>query len=467
MNKGKILIVDDENETCAIFSKILKSDGYWVFTALSANEAFTTVNSIQPDLIFLDVKLPDINGVEVLRKFKKDRLNSIIIMMTGYEDVGSAVESMKLGAYDYLIKPLTLDRLMIIVNHALEKKRMIEEMEGLKNIIQTQWNFNRIIGASKKIQELLQLARKITETDVTVFIRGETGTGKELIARAIHYEGPRKDKKFIPIDCASLPETLIESELFGYTKGAFTGANKDKPGKFEDASGGTIFLDEIGNLPINVQNKLLRVLQEKEVTRLGSKKIIDVDVRIITATNVNLESAVRKGSFKEDLYHRINVFPIIVPPLREREDDVILFSKYFMDRFSLELNKKIEKIDDEVLNIFRKYNWPGNVRELENVIKRAIILTEDKGIILPEHILDEIKNSVYKDKNLHETIAHPDGNKQGSLFKLSKDSKKLIERELIKKTLEETNWNKSETSRRLKISYKTLYNKYKEYDIKK
>lgn len=467
MNKGKILIVDDENEICAIFSKILKEEGYWVFTALSANEAFTTVNSIQPDLIFLDVKLPDINGVEVLKKFKKDRLNSIIIMMTGYENVESAVESMKLGAYDYITKPLTLDRLVIIVNHALEKKRMIEEMEGLKNIIQTQWSFNRIIGTSKKIQELLQLARKITETDVTVLIRGETGTGKELIARAIHYEGPRKDKKFIPIDCASLPETLIESELFGYAKGAFTGANKDKPGKFEDASGGTIFLDEIGNLPINVQNKLLRILQEKEVTRLGSKKIIDVDIRIIAATNVNLESAVKKGSFKEDLYHRINVFPIIIPPLRERENDVILFSKYFMDRFSLELNKKIEKIDDEVLNIFRKYNWPGNVRELENIIKRAMILAEDKGIILPEHILDEIKNSVYKDRNLHETTIHPDGNKQGSLFKLSKDSKKLIERELIKKTLEETNWNKSETSRRLKISYKTLYNKYKEYDIKK
>lgn len=455
MDNTKILIIDDDNEIGNIFSKILKEDGYWIFTAKSANEAFGIVDSNKPDLIFLDIKLPDKNGIEVLRKFKENRLDSIIIMMTGFEDVATAVESMKLGAYDYLVKPIPLERIKIIINHALEKRKLHNEIEELKTKIIGQWSLSRIIGTSKKMQELFQLIQKIIKIDIAILIKGETGVGKELVARAIHYEGDRREKPFVAVDCASLPETLIESELFGYNRGAFTGANKDKPGKFEDANCGTIFLDEIGNLPVNIQNKLLRVLQEKEIIRLGSKKSISVDVRIITATNIDLESAIKKGFFREDLYHRINVFPILVPPLREREDDVILLSKHFLNLFSAELNKKVKDIDIKVLTIFKRYSWPGNVRELENVVKRAVILAEDNGIISFSHIPEKIIQSVNNDKKVEK------------LFELSKSAKKLTEKELIKKILEETNWNKSETARKLKVSYKTLYNKIKEYDIKR
>ena len=251
--------------------------------------------------------------------------------------------------------------------------------------------------------------------------------------------------------------------MFGYNKGAFTGANKDKPGKFEEGNGGTIFLDEIGNLPVNIQNKLLRVLQEREITRLGSRKSITVDVRIIAATNLNIESAVKKGFFREDLYHRINAFPIVVPPLREREDDVILFSKYFMDKFSVELNKKVKSIDNEVLNIFKKYNWPGNVRELENVIKSAIILADENGSIMPEHIPENIRNYPKYDIGSKESPVCLGKTETSDLLQVTKSA----EKELIIKTLKETNWNQSEASRRLKISYKTLYNKIKKYGIKR
>lgn len=454
MSQGKILIVDDEPEIGWAFAKVLGDEGYQILTAKSGKEALAKIEREQPDLVFLDVKLPGMDGLSILSKIKEERHAQLVIMLTGHEEVKTAVEAMKLGAYDYLIKPLPNERLKIIVQHALETMALSRQVNTLSQEIAKRVTLERIIGQSPQMQRVFELVRKVATHDVTVLLRGMSGTGKELIARAIHEESHRREQPFIPIDCATLPETLVESEIFGYEKGAFTGALDRKPGRFELAQKGSLFLDEVGNLSPHVQMKLLRVLQEREVERLGGKSAIPVDVRLIAATNMDLEGLMKRGSFRDDLYYRLNVFTIMLPPLKEREGDLEVLSKYFLDRFNRELNKQVQAFSEETMALMHRYPWPGNVRELENAIKSAVILAEDR--ILPQHFPPQLMNV---------SVQPPTASRSETLKATSKQAAKDAERELIIKTLLSCHWNKAKAARRLGIDYKTLYNKMKAYGI--
>lgn len=462
--KGKILIIDDEPGIGWIFSKILSDTGYKVASSQTGKDGLNKVRSFVPDLVFLDLRLPDKKGVSVLREIKDFNPDILVIMITAYETIQSAVATMKIGAYDYIPKPIPNNRLKIIVDKALETQRLSREVESLKR---GEAPLGEMIGQSEPMQNLFKLIQTVASHDVSVILRGESGTGKELAARAIHNLCKRSDKSFVPVDCATLPETLVESELFGYEKGAFTGAEALKVGKFETANGGIIFLDEIGNLTTHIQVKLLRVLQERKIERLAGKSSIPINVRIISATNRDLEEAVRKGEFRDDLYHRLNVFEIIIPPLRERDDDVVLLAHYFLDKFKKEMDKNVKGFSDEVLNIFTSYAWPGNVRELENTVKSSIILAKDR--ILPEHlpfhITKEIKGGIERNN-----LAQADSKKTFDNLPLKEAKKNItkdLEKRLIEKTLNETNWNKRKTAQILAIDYKSLFTKIKQYNIKR
>ncbi len=463
--KAKILVVDDEPEISWAFAKVLGEDGYEILMAKNGKEALAKVEREQPDVVFLDVKLPGMDGLSILRKIKEERHAQLVIMLTGHEDVKTAVEAMKLGAYDYLIKPLPNERLKIIVQHALETMTLSRQVNTLSQEISKRVTLERIIGTSVQMQRVFELVRKVATHDVTVLLRGMSGTGKELIARAIHEESHRREQPFIPIDCATLPETLVESEIFGYERGAFTGALDRKPGRFELAQHGTLFLDEVGNLSPHVQMKLLRVLQEREVERLGGKSAIPVDVRLIAATNMDLEGLMKRGAFRDDLYHRLNVFTIILPPLREREGDLEVLSKYFLDRFNRELNKQVQAFSEEAMALMHRYPWPGNVRELENAIKSAVILAEDR--ILPQHLPAPLMSASVQPQTPLETssLTGQTAARTETLKVTSKQAAKEAERELIIKTLLSCHWNKAKAARRLGIDYKTLYNKMKAYGI--
>lgn len=448
MKKSKILVIDDEVDVGTLFSKTLPE--YKVFHSLTGSEGLDKLKEENPDLVLLDLVLPDTSGASILRKIKKAYPDMIIIVLTGHAGVESAVEMMKLGAYDYLVKPLPLHRLKIIIDNAMQLRILDQEIKELKRDIAKMVTIDQIITVSKNMQDVLGLVRKAALHDITVLITGESGTGKEMIAKAIHCEGARKKGPFIPVDCATLPDTLIESELFGYEKGAFTGADREKPGKFELANHGTIFIDEIGNLSDNLQIKLLRILQERELVRLGGKNTIPVDVRIVTATNKNLDELVKKGRFRDDLYYRINVFPIRIPSLRERKNDIAPLARYFLERFNKEFSRFIEGISQPALDIFLNYSWPGNVRELENVIKSTVILADDW--IKPEHL-----TALIRPENRIAAVSQ-----NGQL----KDVTKKVEKEMIEKVLAECRFNKRKTALQLGIDYKTLFNKIKEYGIK-
>ena len=464
--KGTILVVDDEPEIGWAFAKVLGEEGLQILTAKNGKEALAKVEREQPDVVFLDVKLPGMDGLSILRKIREKRHAQLVIMLTGHEDVKTAVEAMRLGAYDYLIKPLPNERLKIIVQHALETMTLSRQVNTLSQEIAKRVTLDRIIGQSPQMQRVFELVRKVATHDVTVLLRGMSGTGKELMARAIHEESHRREQPFIPIDCATLPETLVESEIFGYEKGAFTGALDHKPGRFELAHQGTLFLDEVGNLTPHVQMKLLRVLQEREVERLGGKERIAIDVRLITATNMDLEGLMKRGAFRDDLYHRLNVFTIVLPPLREREGDLEVLSKYFLDRFNRELNKQVQAFSEEAMALMHRYPWPGNVRELENAIKSAVILSEDR--ILPQDLAAHLLSASVQLQTAARTDlpAPPVGGAQAGALKVtSRQAAKEAERELIIKTLLSCHWNKAKAARRLGIDYKTLYNKMKAYGI--
>ena len=448
MSKDKILIIDDELEIGRLLTKILPE--FNILHTTTGAEGLEMVKKEHPDIVLLDLKLPDVSGVSTLKKIKQTAPDIVTIIMTGYAEIDSAVETIKLGAYDYLPKPLPLHRLKIIINNALQTHKLGHELKELKEDISKSYSLDKIITVDKKMFVLLDLVRKASQHNITVLISGESGTGKEMVARAIHYESNRKDGPFIPVDCASLPETLIESELFGYEKGAFTGAHEAKPGKFELADGGTIFLDEIANLSDNLQIKLLRILQEREFVRLGGKKNISVDVRLVTASNKDLAALVKKGIFRNDLFYRINVFPIRIPPLRERLDDVVPLSKHFLERFNLEFNKSIKGIAPEAVGLFSSYTWPGNVRELENVIKSAVILADEW--IKPEHLDGLLTNGEIEPVEVTSS-------------RTLKDITRQSEKKLIEKVLAECKWNKRKAAQQLDIDYKTLYNKIKEYNI--
>ena len=374
-----VLIIDDEVGTRESIKMILKHD-YEVFLAKDAEEAFLQIKEHSPDVILLDIILPDIDGLKVLEKIKGSDPDVIVIMITATKTVKTAVEAMKLGAYDYVTKPFDIDELRLIINRALSTQSLEKEVKYLRKEIDKSFNFGNIIGKSKTMENIFKVVRQIADSKSTVLIMGESGTGKELVSRAVHYNSNRKNYPFVTINCAAIPETLIESELFGHERGAFTNAIEKKLGRFEIAHHGTLFLDEIGELSLNTQAKILRFLEEKEFNRVGGSKTMKVDVRLITATNRDLNQLLKKGEFREDLYYRINVVPIVIPPLRERKEDIPMLLDHFIKKFNDENNKKVKGVSKEALVLMMNYDWPGNVRELENLIERVIALTSNESI---------------------------------------------------------------------------------------
>lgn len=380
----KILLVDDEAPSREALTLLLKSVGYQVAGAASGREAFELFASDPCDIIITDLFLPDLNGIDILKKVKSLSPAIEVILITGHASAETAVRAMKEGAFDYITKPLNLEELRIIIDKALEKRRLLSENVYLRKQLREKFEFANIIGSSPAMQKVFNRMKRIIKTDSTVLVMGESGTGKEIVAKAIHFNGHRKDKPFIAVHCGAIPENLLESELFGHMKGSFTGAVKDKVGKFEAADQGTIFLDEIGTMPMHLQTKLLRVLQEQEVERIGSNRPIKLDVRVISATNQNLEDEVKGGNFRDDLYYRLNVIPLYLPPLRERVEDILPLVKHFLQKNCKEMKRPMMTLAKDALEALELYHWPGNVRELENIVERTVALTDGDRITLDD-----------------------------------------------------------------------------------
>jgi DNA-binding NtrC family response regulator len=384
-----ILVVDDEPAQRELLAGFLTKQGWSVALAASGAEALAILRHTAVDLVLADYKMPDMNGIELLKAGKQLNPEVTIVLITAYGSIASAVEAMKAGAYDYLTKPIELEELVHLVNRIAERQRLLAEVEELRSQLRERFRFEGIIGDSGKMQEVLSLVARVAPTPSTVLICGESGTGKELVAKAIHYNSPRRDRSFVKVNIAALPETLLESELFGHEKGAFTGATERRIGRFEAAHGGTLFLDEVGDLPLPLQVKLLRVLQEREIERLGSHAPIPVDIRLMAATNQHLARAVQERRFREDLYYRLNVFPIVLPPLRQRREDIPLLVEFLLKKFADRLGKAVSTVSREAMDALLKYDYPGNVRELENILERAVILARHEAIYrqdLPFHV---------------------------------------------------------------------------------
>lgn len=450
--RGRVLVVDDEPEVHLLLSRILADEGHEVRGAESGQEALKELDKGGYSLVLLDVRLPEMDGVQVLKEIKSRWPPLPVIMISGYEDVETAVEAMRSGALDYIIKPIPNEKICQMVTHVIRQYRLEVEMGNGRP---TGPAFERLVGESQGLQKVRDLIQKVARYDVNVLIQGETGTGKELVARAIHDLSQRAKGPFVPVDCATIPETLVESELFGYERGAFTGAVNAKVGKWEAAHGGTIFLDEIGNLPLIMQSKLLRVLQERKFTRLGSVEERLMDVRLIAATNVDLSEAIEAGTFREDLTHRLSGVTIPLPPLRERGSDIEVLALYFLRQFNQRFHKQVSEVAPESGQLLASYPWPGNVRELEHAVEGAVILAEHA--ILPEHL-------PFKVQHRQDPYFSKEG-ERGSLKEASRKLVELKERELILSTLDEVGWNKTRAAQKLRIDYKTLFNKIKKYRI--
>ncbi|MEW6002856.1 MAG: sigma-54 dependent transcriptional regulator [Nitrospirota bacterium] len=451
---SKILIVDDNKDLLWILSDIIKSEGYEVITAADGRKALKEIRTHSPDLVLLDVRLPEMDGLKVLEEIKKTDKDLIVIMLTAYGQIKDAIHAMKLGAFDYITKPFDNEEIVLNIKKALQTRYLSREIEELRRRLKEKTAITKFIGESPRIKEVLNQIKTVASTNITVIVQGESGTGKELIARMIHEESPRHDKPFIAVDCGTLPENLVESELFGYERGAFTGADKRKVGKFESANGGTLFLDEITNLPQSLQAKLLRVIQERRVQHLGSIKDIKIDVRIIAATNAVLFDEVKKGRFRDDLYYRLNEFNINLSPLRERKEDIPLLAKYFLEEANKEFNKKIEVITGDAVKSLLNYHWPGNVRELRNELMKSVLLTDSnyiREINLPVDVTSNLgKNDLLAD--LDEGI---------SLREVTRKITDEVEKEMIKKALAQAKNNKVRAAKILKIDRMTLYSKIK------
>ncbi|HSF30238.1 MAG TPA: sigma-54 dependent transcriptional regulator [Candidatus Tectomicrobia bacterium] len=384
-----ILVADDEPAQRELLGGFLAKRGWSVELAAGGAEALAALRRTPVDLVLADYRMPDLSGIELLRASQQLNPEVPVVLITAYGSIASAVEAMKAGAYDYLTKPIELEELVHLIHRIAERRQLLAEVQELRTQLRERFRFEGIIGESGHMQEVLSLVARVAPTPSTVLIRGESGTGKELIAKAIHYNSPRHDRPFLKVNVSALPETLMESELFGHEKGAFTGAMERRIGRFEAADGGTLFLDEIGDLPLALQVKFLRVLQEREIERLGTQRPIAVDIRILAATNQDLERAVRERRFREDLYYRLNVFPIVLPPLRERREDIPLLIEFLLQKFAARLGKPITAISRQAMDVLMKYDYPGNVRELENILERAIILARHEAINvedLPLHL---------------------------------------------------------------------------------
>lgn len=397
-----ILIVDDDASNRDALALLLTQSGYRAVAAESGEKGLLLLEETPFEIVITDLFLPGINGIDILRQIKERTPAANVILITGNASAETAVEAMKEGAFDYLTKPLNIPKLKVLITKALEKGRLVAENQYLRQQLRGKYRFDNIIGNSPAMQQTFRRMEKVVNTDSTILILGESGTGKELVARAIHYNSARKDKPFIAINCGAIPGELLESELFGHMKGAFTGAVTDKAGKFEVAEGGTIFLDEIGTMPMQLQMKLLRVLQEREVERVGSSRKIRLNVRIISATNGNLAEMIGSGQFREDLYYRLNVIPIQLPPLRERPEDIALLTRYFLKKSCEEQQIPLKPLTAEALRTLENYDWPGNVREMENVIERAVTLTDNEQIGL-----DDLPHNLIGLQNRQATAAAP------------------------------------------------------------
>lgn len=454
--KSFVLVVDDEEWVRVSLSTLLQGDGYTVDTAADGTEAKRKIEEGIFDMIITDLKLKDISGIDILKIAKTQSYDPEVLMITAYGTVESAVEAIKLGAFDYLTKPLDSKRVALTVKQALERRDLRSEVSTLRRQMGEKYGRVNIIYASLKMKRILELVDLVSRTDSTVLIEGESGTGKELIARAIHFDGPRANKPFIAVNCGSLPEPLLESELFGHVKGAFTGALRDKKGLFEEAEGGTLLLDEIGDLPLSTQVKLLRVLQDGEVRRVGSNSTQRVHVRTIASTNRSLKSLIEKGNFREDLYYRLNVIPIIVPPLRERREDIVPLVNHFVKEFGRKLRKDIKGFSPAALKMLLDSKWPGNVRELENLVERTVALSSSE-LVTPS----ELDTSLH----LENIISQRESAKLEEITLGS--TYRILEREQILRSLEKHRWNRLKVARELDISRTSLWRKMKKFGLER
>jgi two-component system, NtrC family, nitrogen regulation response regulator NtrX len=458
---ASVLIVDDEVSILNSLSSILEDEGYEVAVAKSGTEALKICLVDPPDLMLLDIWMPEMDGLETLRKVKESSPATQVMMMSGHGSIETAVKAIKLGAYDYIEKPLSLENVTLRVKHALEQHRLEEENRALRTKVERRFE---LVGESPVMLQLRQLIQTAGPTNSRVLIGGENGTGKELVARAIHQHSARVDKPFVAVNCAAIPETLIESELFGHEKGSFSGATSMKRGQFEQADGGTLFLDEIGDMSLSTQAKVLRALQEQQFTRVGGTKLIKVDVRVIAASNKDLLKEIEKGGFREDLFYRLNVVPIVVPPLRDRREDVPLLVKHFMNVHTEEQGLKIKQISPEAMSIFAQYEWPGNIRELKNLIERLMIM-------VPGSVIESTHASLALQVRPNLAAAQQSATVQSGHTLLTRaydslrDARNAFEKEYISRKLREHHWNISRTAEDLQIERSHLHRKIKLLDV--
>jgi DNA-binding NtrC family response regulator len=447
--KNRILIIEDDKRLREVLKKILSRDGFDVEIAVDGSGGITEVKQDFFDIALIDLKMPGMDGIEVLKVIKKISPQTYVIIMTAYGTIDSAVEAVKGGAFDYITKPFRTQELLLVIKKALEDRDLREKVEYLTDQAEQRYRFDNIIGKSKAMQDVFQVIKRVSKTETTVLITGKTGTGKELVAKAIHYNSERKDKPFVVVNSSAIPETLLESELFGHVKGAFTGAFRDKRGLFQEAHEGTLFLDEIGEIPPSTQVKLLRAIENETITPVGGTRGEKINIRLIAATNHDLQEEVHRGSFRDDLYYRLRVMFIHLPELKERREDIPLLANHFLKKYNRSLKKEVKKISKEALTLFLNYDWPGNVRELEHAVERAVLVC-DLEAILPEHLSPEIR--------------FPE---EARIRKAGEEGRSLeeMEKEYIKMILKKTNGHKSKAASILGMDRRTLYRKLKKYGI--
>jgi len=451
--KKKILVVDDEENMRHFLKALLEQEGYTVFLAENGRVAINLLKNKKISTTLCDIRMPEMDGLEFLKEITTRKINTTVITMSAYGTIDLAIETMKLGAYDYVSKPFKPDEILLTLIKAEERESLKNENVNLRKEVEQKYSFHNIVGKSPEITTIFDTIKKISDFKSSVLLTGESGTGKELIAKAIHYNSSRKEKPFLAVNCGAIPEALLESELFGHNKGSFTGAINDRKGIFEEADKGTLLLDEIGDIPINLQVKLLRVLQESETRRIGMDTPTSVNVRIIAATAKDLAQEVSNNTFREDLYYRLNVLPIHIPALRERKDDIPLLVKHFIDKYNKEHNLNIKHLKPSILKVLIEHSWPGNIRELENIIERSMILAQNDSFDL-----NDMKNTI---TSLRETNTNLTTE---GLYSIKK-TVKIIEDKLITKALQKTGGNKSRAAKLLEISYPSLLSKIEEYNI--
>jgi DNA-binding NtrC family response regulator len=450
---GEILVVDDDARMRELIVKVLAREGYSVRSLPRGQEVLQALEEGPADLVISDIRMPEMDGLTLLQEVKRVAPETSVLMMTAFGSIDTAVQAIKAGAYDYLTKPFKMDEVIVVVQRAIEERRLRAEVQALRQEVRTKYNFSNILGKSKPMRDLFALIKKVAGSRTTVLIQGKSGTGKELVAKAVHYNSPRRARPLVTVNCSAIPKDLLESELFGHVKGAFTGAIAHKRGLFEEADGGSLFLDEIGELPPELQVKLLRVLQERELRRVGDTRIVSVDVRLIAATNRDLAQAVKEDLFREDLYYRLNVIPIVLPALKDRSEDIPLLVEHFLMKYAKEADPPLEGITKDAMRLLLEYDWPGNVRELENVIERAVILGHGPQILpedLPAHLHTQQTSGPHPFK-----AASP-----------HRPTLEALERDYIATILRETGWHQMQAARILGIDRRTLYRKIRTYKFR-